>query len=114
MSKKKFDPSVISNATPAGGLPPFDFMRPMEDTVEKPTSPAKAEQVPAPPPVAPAQAAGDLPIPPSRETQIRVLIGARVAPEVAKRVKRFAQDKNVDIQDVAQYALDEWLTRRGY
>jgi hypothetical protein len=117
---KKFDPAIIDSATPSGGLQPYDFMRPMPEDGKEPPQGAREPTPPRPRLAAPTQAQAkssdpeQLPMPPSRETLVRVQLGARVSPELAQRAKRFQHEKNVSLQDLAEYALDEWLTRRGF
>src|SRR5882672_2020090 len=102
MSRKKFDPSVIAGATPSGSLAPLDFMRPMEAeaTINQARETTAHEPAKAPTPLAATPEVEDLPMPPSRQTQLRVLLAARVTPELAERVERFHRDKNVDKQDI--------------
>jgi hypothetical protein len=121
VAKPKFNPQVLSDMSPSGGLPPLDFMRPLDEPTEPSTEASVAADQgntsakPKPKPVRqPRQEpqATDLPMPPSRKTEVRVQLNARVEPELMDRLRGFALAHRVDIQDVIGYSLDEFLKRR--
>src|SRR5690349_13588037 len=108
--------------SPSGGLPPLDFMRPLdgptEQAVEVPgaANPAPHTQAAKPKskPIRPRREpqATDLPMPPSRMTEVRVQLNAKLQPELIDRLRDFALAHRVDIQDVVGYSIDEFLKRR--
>ncbi|MGA5824086.1 hypothetical protein ACPC54_40350 [Kitasatospora sp. NPDC094028] len=53
-------------------------------------------------------------MPPSREKpESRVNFGGRVKESTRKRARMFAAANDVDLQDLLDFALDEYLRRRG-
>lgn len=46
------------------------------------------------------------------ETEDRVLISGRVRASVRRRMKRYAAEHDVNLQDLLDEALDEFLTKR--
>jgi len=53
-------------------------------------------------------------MPPSREeTEARVNFGGRVRPSTRKRARLFAAQHDIDIQDLLDAALNEYMSRRG-
>lgn len=58
---------------------------------------------------------GDLPMPPSRQgdNETRVNLGARVRTETRRRAKLFSAVHDLDMQDLVDAALDEYMSRRG-
>jgi hypothetical protein len=51
-------------------------------------------------------------MPPSRQTEVRVQLNAKLQPELIDRLRDFALAHRVDIQDVVGYSIDEFLKRR--
>lgn len=114
MSKRKFDPSLIQDRKPSGGLEPLDFMRPM-DKQEQPAEP-KPETVATPLKEmadTPSTPPSDLPMPPARRTEARVMLVCRVTPELDKRLRQFCQAHDASMQDTVTLAIDEFLERRA-
>lgn len=121
MAKPKFNPEVIKQISTSGGLQPVDFMRPVSE--QKPltqdTPPPKQSKL-SPKPVEPKAEAKkqkgepqQLSLPPARKTEAKVLLPIRVKPETAERVRHFARDNDLYLQDIAEYALIEFLESRG-
>ena len=114
MSKPKFDPSRIKDRTPSGGLEPLDFMRPMESEKKQETGP-KPKATPPPakgPKTRSAAAAEELPMPPARRTEARVMLVCRVTPALDKRLRKFCQAHDASMQDTVTLAIGEFLERR--
>jgi hypothetical protein len=122
VAKPKFDPKTIEAREPSG-LAPLDFMRPLSQPLPHPAVPAApAPTVEAPAaerkqpraerPAVPASEPKDLPMPPTRQVQIRVPIGARIPPELSDRLRQFVHEHNVNMQDTIELAIDEFLARR--
>jgi hypothetical protein len=114
MSKPKFDPSLIQDRSPSGGLEPLDFMRPMskEKQAPKPKSPTpstaskrKVSRADTP--------ASDLPMPPARRAEARIMLVCRVTPDLDKRLRQFCQAHNASMQDTVTLAINEFLERRA-
>jgi hypothetical protein len=110
--------------SPSGGLAPLDFMRPLdeaapEESINEPSTSATGEQPPVTKPrLKPTRPThsqkpgSELPMPPSRQTEVRVQLNAKLPPELVDRLRDFALSHRVDIQDVVSYSIDEFLKRR--
>jgi hypothetical protein len=114
MSKPKFDPSRIQDRIPSGGLEPLDFMKPLDrqesvETTEpsRPAPPAKPDRD------KPNTPASDLPMPPARQAEPRVILVSRISPGLNDRLRAFCQAHNASIQDTVTLAVDEFLERRN-
>ncbi len=116
MAKRKFNPQVLQDMSPSGGLQPFDFMRPLDELAKKsasaPTTSVSDEQpkVARPRPARPRDQASEtaLPMPPSRRTEVRVQLNAKLPPELVDRLRDFALAHRVDIQDVVGYSQPQF------
>ncbi|SRR5258708_25128829 len=121
MAKPKFDPSIVTSREPSAGLTPVDFMRPMAQARGDGQPAAEVAASPKPPkktkrsavPEAAAPGADVLPMPPTRQPQMRVNVNVRLLPEMNDRLRRFVQDHKANMQDTVELAIDEFLTRRA-
>lgn len=121
MAKPKFDPNTIARREPSTSLKPYDFMRPMADAQSdsRPATPVAASPKPPkrpkrPPASVPAAPGTDvLPMPPTRQPQMRVNVNVRLLPEMNDRLRHFVQAHTANMQDTVELAIDEFLSRRG-
>ena len=52
--------------------------------------------------------------PPAPPTEERVALGTKVRASTRKRLRRYAVDAEVEIRDVVDQAIDQYLRERGY
>ena len=126
MTKTKFDPYTVQNLQPTE-LPPLDFMRPIAPasvpapdlatpaTTAAPTAAPSGKQRPEAPATAPGTnpKPTDLPMPPARQVEVRIPIGARIRLQLSERLRNFVRDQDVTMQDTIELAIDEFLSRRS-
>jgi hypothetical protein len=112
------EPLAAVPAPPAPAPEPAPVPAPAEsvavepdDTADRLTSTAPA--APKPPPQTRGRGT-NLPMPPSRHTELRVQFNTKLRPASIARTKAFADHHQASIQDVVELALDEFLSRRGW
>jgi hypothetical protein len=112
-------PALVARPEPLAGPDPAPGTERTAPATPEPLS-AAASAEPSPPPEAAEPAANtpapdnDLPMPPTRHSEIRVQFNTKLRPAVIERTKGFADRYHANIQDIVEQALDEYMTRRGW
>ncbi len=107
------DPGAFSGALPAAASASPDAPANKTSSTPDQTSSAKPSvEMPAAPVARPAMTS-QFPMPPSHDSEARIQFNARLQPELVERVRLFAAQHRVTVQDVAEYAMDEFLKQRG-
>lgn len=85
-------------------------LRPAVEVVAPRTEKASTTGYPARPAVEPER---PKPVPRREKKVINPTFSSRISPETIKRLKVFAVLNDMDVQDLTELALDEWLTQHG-
>ena len=121
MTKPRFDPNIIKQTETSGGqLQPVDFMRPVANSEPAVQAASTVNEKPVarqtePKPIASAsdEESQRPSLSPRRKSKARVLVPVRLLEETDERLRRFVQENDLYLQDVAEVAIIEFLDNHG-